>query len=367
MDVAGMQNARLGAIYLWQGTKHKSPLAETVLGGMLSSAGALAGIKDINIPVPDQAVDLVSMGIQSGRDTGPQGGLWATIKAWAEDFVQKVWEKIKETLGDVAEIGGHIKKIALFVTQQVFQKAAPLIGGAVGLVQGLWKTTVAFVEKLGNWIAKKSVSLNFGHPKTLVKGIEHGITRALLEGLYETARSALSIGLNAASLGGAVIVDAVAAVIEAATKIIWRFAESRIISKFCEQATHFWTARAEKSALHLDAMKFDNWLKPATRKVPVIAAVTLGSGIAGDKMRFLQMYTGGGDVISANQFKSGVKYLDQMKRAGSRLIERTGIDFTSNDQMIDGLLKLAKSHDEVKAATNFWHKLFRTGDKIVRA
>ncbi len=367
MDVEGMQNARLGAIYLWQGTRHSSPLIKTITGGVLDSVGGLAGIKEINIPVPGEAADLVADGIESGMETGGRGSVRATIKAWAEDFVKKVWAKIKETFGDIAEIGGLLKSVALFVAQQVFQKAAPIIGGVAGLAQGLWKTTVAFVEKLGNWIAKQTVQLNFGHPRTLVKGIEWGLTRALLEGLYEIAKNAVSIGLNAASLGAAAIVDAIAAVVEAAAKIIWRIAESKIIRKFCDEAKSFWLSRDQPNALHLDAMKFDNWLRPATRKVPVIAAVTLGSGIAGDKMRFLQMYTGDGKVISDSKFKAGAKYLDQMKRCGSRLIERSELEFSSDDQIIDGLHKLARSHDEVKAQTKWWRRLFRTTDKIIRA
>ncbi len=368
MDIQGMQNARLGAIYLWQGTKVTSPIVSTVVGGALGSAGGILGAYDINFPVPDQAGELASDAIESGMDSGGQGGLWQNIKNWALDFVQKVWAKIRETLGDVAAIGGHLKKIALFVAQQVFQKAAPVIGGVVGLVQGLWKTTVAFCEKFSNWKAKYGVVLNFGHPKTLVKGIESGLTRALLEGLYETAKSAVSIGLNAASLGGAAIVDAIVACVEAVAKIVWRIAEYNVIKKFISDATTFWNTRGTAKAMHLDSFKFDNWLRPATQKVPEIAAVTLGSGIAGDKMRFLQMYTGAGTTITSSQFKAGVKYLDQMKRTGSRLIERSGLEFTSSDAMIDGLLKLAKKHDEVHAVKKgFWARLFRTTDKIVRA
>ena len=365
MDVAGMQNARLGAIYLWQGTTMKSPLAKAVIGGALGSAGALAGLKDVNIPLPDQSTDVLATGWDVALDT-EQGRVWATIKAWATEFVKEVWKKIKEVFGEIGELLGHLKSIALFVAQQVFTKAAPVIGSAAGLAQGLWKTTVAFCEKLGNWLAKRHVKLVHGHPKTLVNGIERGLTRALLEGLYETAKSSLLLGLNIASLGAASIIDAIAAVIEAVTKIIWRIAEAKIVRQFCAQAKVFWTGRSETNAIHLDSMKFDNWLKGATNKVPLIAAVTLGTGIAGDKMRFLQMYTGRGATISQSQFDSGVKYLDQMKRSGARLMERSDIEFDSDDGMIKGLLKLAESHDKVAAKPSFWKRLFRQTDKFMR-
>ena len=366
MDIAGMQNARLGTIYLWQGVKYNSQLADLVIGGAMTSVSGILGCKDINVAEFGLGVEVTTMATQS-RSEGP-GGLWHKIKTWAEDLMQKLWQKIKAVFGDVAEMLGTLKGLALFVTQQVFAKAAPLIGGAVGLVSGLWKTSVAIAEKVGNWIAKKSVKLTFGHPKTLVKGIDQGINRALLEGIYETVKSAVSLGLNAASLGGAAIVDAVTGIIEAAVKIIWRVAESKVIKKFIKDAKNFWNARGTTTAMHLDSFKFDNWLKPATQKVPVIAAVTLGSGVAGDKMRLLQMYTGEGKVISESDFKSGAAYLDRMKRSGSRLIERSGLEFTSDDLVIAGLLKLANSHDEVETnKRGFFAKLFRTTDKVMRA
>ena len=100
MDVAGMQNARLGAIYLWQGTTLDSPLAKTVIGGALSSMGSLAGLKEINIPIPDQATDVLAMGVSAANDTSGSGDLLSTIKAWAQDFVHKVWAKVKDDITD---------------------------------------------------------------------------------------------------------------------------------------------------------------------------------------------------------------------------------------------------------------------------
>lgn len=365
MDVAGLQNARLGVLYLWQGVKYKSPLAEAVIGGTMTAVSGITGTQDINVAEFGLGVEIAAMAADS-RAQGP-GGLWARIKSWAEDLISKLWEKIKGVFGDVAEMLGMLKGIALFVTQQVFAKAAPFIGGAAGLVTGLWKTTSAIVEKVGNWMASKGVRIAFGHPQTMVNGIESGITRALLEGIYESVRSAVSIGLNAASFGGAAIVDAVAGIVEAAVKIIWRVAESKIVNKFVSEARTYWQARDTDAAFHLDSMKFNDWLQGTTQKVPVTAALTLGSGIAGDKMRLLQMYTGGGQVISQSAFDAGVAYLDKVKRSGSRLIERAGLKFESDDPMVASLLKLAESHDEVTSKKKWYKSLFRKVDKVVRA
>ncbi|PCH95038.1 MAG: hypothetical protein COB83_09955 [Gammaproteobacteria bacterium] len=365
MDVSGMNNARLGVVYLWQGVNVKSPIADAVMGGVMTSVSGILGTKDINVAEFGLGVEVATM-VAESRSQG-QTGLFNQIKAWAEDLMSKIWGKIKEIFGDVAEMLGTLKGIALFVTQQVFAKAAPIIGGAVGLVQGLWKTTVGIIEKVGSWIASKGVKIAFGHPQTLVNGVEQGLTRSLLEGIYETIKSAVSLGLNVASFGGAAIVDCVVGIVEAAIKIIWRVAESKVVNKFILEASNMWNTKDTDRAMHTDNQKFDDWLRPVTQKVPLVASVTLGSGIAGDKMRFLQMYTGVGQIITKSSFNKSVTYLDQLKRAGSRLMERSGVEFTSDNETIAGLLKLANSHDEVHAKKSRWKRFFRVVDKVVRA
>ena len=152
-----MNNARLGVVYLWQGVNVKSPIADAVMGGVMTSVSGILGTKDINVAEFGLGVEVATM-VAESRSQG-QTGLFNQIKAWAEDLMSKIWGKIKEIFGDVAEMLGTLKGIALFVTQQVFAKAAPIIGGAVGLVQGLWKTTVGIIEKVGSWIASKGVKI----------------------------------------------------------------------------------------------------------------------------------------------------------------------------------------------------------------
>lgn len=362
-----MKNARLGVAYLWQGTSHQSPLINTIVSGMLGSAGALAGVREINLPLPDQTTDVLQIGIESGIESGPKATVWRTVKEWATTFVAKLWEKIKSIFGDVSEMAVHLKKISLFVAQQVYAQAAPFIGGTSTLVSGLWKTTGAFVEKLGLWVASRTVTMNYGHPRTLVEGIEAGLNRSMLDGIYDIARSSLSIGVNALEFGGAAGLDAVAAIIDAAVKILWRYAESRTITQFCQSAKQVWQSRGATKGVISRANRFQKWLRRGTEAAPIIAAVTVGSGVAGDKMRFLQMYADNGAIITQSQFNEGVSYLEGLKRTAARLIERSEIDFTSQDQIIDGLLKLAKSHNTTASSTSTgWWGFFGL-DKVFRS
>ena len=344
--IADMQNARLGVIYLWQGVQVKSPILSTAVGGALGSTGAVLGALDVDFPVPDQAGDVAVAALAAGGGVERQT-LWIRIKTWALEFVQKVWEKVRNTLGNVPEMAGHVRSIGVFIAGQVFAHAAPFIGAANGLISGLVKAGRAFIASLSNWRAGRGVSVKDGHPKTLLKGVEWGVKRALWEGLAEIAKSATSIGLNAASFGGAAIVDAVMACLQAAVKLVWRIAEYCILTTFINQAKNFWAIRDLDTAKHLDAEKFNDWLKPATQKVPVIAALSLGSGIAGDKMRLLQMYNKKDDPISQSQFDRGVTYIDQLKGEGARLIKKSGLEFSGTNTFIDGLIEHAQSHDPI--------------------
>ncbi|GAP38724.1 hypothetical protein ABXN37_26885 [Piscinibacter sakaiensis] len=361
-----LQNARLGALYLWQGTTHSSPLLQTIISGTLGSATALAGIKEINIALPDQTTDIVQFAIQAQRDPGAQGKLWKSVQSWAESLLGQLWAKIKDIFGDIVEVGVQVKKIALWVAQMVYSDLAPFIGGGSTLVSGLVKAGTAFVERSSSWLASKGVVLNTGHPDTLVGAINAGLSRALLDGVYDIARSSLSIGLNWATYGGAATVDAIAAVIDAAYKMVWRYAESCTITAFCQRAQQLWGNRTSKRGAVRKGATFTKWMEPAVTKVPLIAAVTLASGLTGDKMRFLNMFTDQDAVIGQSQFDKGCEYLEQVKRAASRMIVQSEIDFTSKDPLIDGLLKKAKATNLDSSPTTTWwgywglDKLFRS-------
>lgn len=252
------------------------------------------------------------------------------------------------------------------MAQYVYASAAPFEGAGATFVSGLVKAGTAFVEKVSTWVSSKSVAINYGHPETIVKAIEWGITRSMLDGIYDLARSSLSASLNAASFGGAAIVDGIAGVIDAAVKILWRVYESTVITDFCSRAQQIWKSRGTKNDAIRRQAKFLKWFRPAVEQVPVLAAVTVGSGIAGDKMRFLNMFTDQKAIITQSQFAVGCDYLEQVKRSASRMILQSEIDFTSGDKNIEGLITLAKSYNSNSSASNSWWAYWGL-DKIFRA
>jgi hypothetical protein len=96
----------------------------------------------------------------------------------------------------------------------------------------------------------------------------------------------------------------------------------------------------------------------ATENAPVIGAITLSTQIAGDKMRFLNMYTGK-QVISENQFKAGVSYLDALKSTGREYAKKWGSRLISQDAMVKGLLRIVEhGADAITPPKKAWYKFW---------
>ena len=76
----------------------------------------------------------------------------------------------------------------------------------------------------------------------------------------------------------------------------------------------------------------------------MIAAITLNSGICGDKMHFLNMFQKDGYAISQSDFNQGVRYIDGLKSYASEAIGNWGFQVSSTakdgeGKMINGLLR----------------------------
>ncbi|MEM1163949.1 MAG: hypothetical protein AAGJ28_23705, partial [Pseudomonadota bacterium] len=104
-----MQNARLGVIYLWQGIEVKVPLIESIIGGTLGGIGAGMGAKNWNVPIPDQATDVLTAGVEAKDAVAKGASFYEQIEQWSRIFVKKVAEKLKTMLCDIRELAQFIR------------------------------------------------------------------------------------------------------------------------------------------------------------------------------------------------------------------------------------------------------------------
>ncbi|MFW5741367.1 MAG: hypothetical protein ACOC1F_13485, partial [Myxococcota bacterium] len=281
-----LRNMRAGIAYLWQGTMVQSPLVGDCFKGMLGVAGGVTSVCGKHYPVPDQTATVLTAATDAAGAVSDNTGTWQKIKDWASDLIKSLWRAIKGSFKNAGNTFSTIKSLATFVAQQVWKSAAPYIGQASNLLGGLWDVSKGVHQRLKLASAGRHVKLRSGIPYVMVSGVLDALNNAIWCDLGGAVKSAALLTTQALSAGGSALVDLLVSIIEAAAKLIYRMFELEDINEFISSARSIWTNRALQK----------NWINEPRRSVifcdaiferPLIAAVTLSSGLAGDKMRLL--------------------------------------------------------------------------------
>jgi len=282
------------------------------------------------------------------------------IKATLYEYAQKIWDAIKEQLasakqkfaGMLADPGGTalevlpgmLRKLCDLLAGKFLANAAPFIGAGLDIAKGLANSIDSGVTKFKEWLAGRDVVLLAGHPGTIVKAIRRAMWFSVGEGVYDTLKGGLKLGMEFASSGAAVLASLIVSIVEALVKTIWRVIELIRMRSFFKQAAQYWQSRNEAGALQLRPIAFNNWFKSYAIDMPALSVLALNSGVCGDKMHFLKMYKDDNTVVSQAAFSAGASYVDDLKIWGSKFLDDAGYSFSSEDPVVAGLLKLAQSH-----------------------
>jgi len=103
--------------------------------------------------------------------------------------------------------------------------------------------------------------------------------------------------------------------------------------------------------------KFSVWFKKQIDRAPVVAALVMNCGVAGDALTFLQVCTSSGVVMHQGQFDKGVTYLNHLKMSASDLIldVQDAMKLSSRDKLVAPLLANATNKGLVlKEAGSSW-------------
>ncbi|MDH5540571.1 MAG: hypothetical protein OEY03_14315 [Rhizobacter sp.] len=286
--------------------------------------------------------------------------IWESIKATLYEYAQKIWDAIRAQLAGakqkfadllsdpaasaLAVLPGMLRKLCDLLAGKFLAAAAPFIGAGLDLAKGLANTIDSGVTKFKEWLSGRDVVLLAGHPGTIVQAIRRAMWFSVGEGLYDTVKGGLKLGLEFASSGASVIGALIVSIVEALVTTIWRVIEIIRMRGFFKQAAQYWQVRGEAGALHTRPIAFNNWFKGYAVDMPALSVLALNSGVCGDKMHFLKMYSDDTSVIPQSAFDQGCKYVDELKVWGSKFLGDAGFSFSSQDPVVSGLLKLAQSH-----------------------
>ena len=274
------------------------------------------------------------------------------IKVWFDMLVEKVLGILKEKFGTVEGIAGTIKQVVMGLVGLLAAKAAPFVGAGMELASAVGKTLDASVTRFRTWKEGKNVEVAQGHPATIVDSITRAMTLSLFEGLWSVMKGAGALAMDVVGFGAGGLVNVIISAGELLIKFIWKLVETVRFNKFCGEAVGYWDNQTSADALHRSPFAFSEWYRKYALNIPLIAAITLNTGICGDKMRYLTMFRAGGiQPISSQDFENGVRFLDNLKPWGAKYISNSGFSIRSDDVLVNNLVNtFATSHSREKSA-----------------
>jgi hypothetical protein len=270
------------------------------------------------------------------------------IQGWFDKLVDKVVAFLEKKFGTISGIAATVKKLVVALVGIVAKEAVPFLKSGLDLARSIGSTIDAAATRFRTWAEGHNVEVAAGHPATVVDSITRAMTASLLKGLWGVLKGAGGIAMQATSFGGATVVNMVIAASELLIKFIWKLVETVRFNAFCDEALGYWNGQSN-NGIHRRPFAFSEWYRSWALNLPLIAVLTLNTGICGDKMRYLTMFSADGKPITSEQFQHGVRFLDNLKPWGAQYIKDSGFRIRSSDALVDGLVNsFATSHEKEK-------------------
>jgi hypothetical protein len=235
---------------------------------------------------------------------------------------------------------GKLRALYDFLAGTYLGHVAPYISGGLATLGGVIQAIEAGVTRWSEYAHSRGVLLLPGYPGTVVQSIRGAMDVSVGAGVFKTLKGSVSLvatGLSAGSAGA--IASLVLSLVEILVTVRWRLYDLKRMQAFFAQAKHHWLHRQLPDAIQHRPIAFNSWFRRYALHTPAISALALNSGICGDKMRFLQMFTPSHEAIPQSAFDAGVLYVDELKEWSSRYLETVGYKFSSDDDLISALIK----------------------------
>ena len=356
-----LAHSRKGLIYLFSAVEVEMGMGKILVEGAFDMfdgvsdvvgnmpemvSKAATGARKVSLKLLESKSDSKPVGPKMGAPPA-QRTLWERIKETFTEYAKKLYNLLKTKYADFVNsstsekadtIWTYVQKIVNFVSGNVLTSAIPFLGASFDVVNGIKDTTVACYHRYMAYSLGKGVVLNEGHPGVIAASIERAMNLGIGKGLYDTFKGAGNLAMQAASFGGAAIVSLVITGCELIAKVLYRLWETSGMRTFFADCKKRWTA---KDTIYESAPDFTEWYSKAAYALPCLSALAVNSGITGDKMAYLTMFTDGTQKVAITQakFDQGVSYVEKLKSWSLSYLEDTGYDFDSTDPLVKGLLK----------------------------
>lgn len=330
---AELENSRLGVIYF--------------LGNLQVDFSPEKSATELK----NKALALLQSKVGDGRILSAATKVGAAVEA-VDRKVDEIAEAIRNWLVDRFDIDPGDAKLAvdhlrynlpslIYGIQGAARGTGSIDSGASTIASGLCTAITKTIEYFDLRHAGSGVVLETGHPDIVAASIKRSVGKSALVGLADAALAGAKAALAAFTAGVGVIINKVAGVIEQLLRFAVRFCDALTLRKVFADARGKWACHKQPDAIQARPAAFADWFQETVGRAAVVAALVMNCGIAGDAMRFLQVVSGEGAVVTQGQFDKGVTYLNGLKSAAGDLIQQIQQDMRvwSADPMTASLLK----------------------------
>jgi hypothetical protein len=346
-------------------TAQLNPKVESLTGAAKAGAQGgqklLGGVERIAEKKLGNAMSGVVFGIEDPQGkkivVSPKNETEQTLWRWLKDFVSGILDKLREKFTSLQTYAPIFTAAIKAIVSEISKQAGALFTDAVTTVAGVEKIIKGFGERIASAIAMNRVKLVQGYPSAVVDAIHRSMTLSGIEGLCQTARGVGGMALTTLAPVAAPIVSLVLNACEKLFRLLWRVAEiGEMKAAFALSREEYKRGKAYEAAirdgktadapLHAQPMEFAKWFRAQATKVPVLACLTLTSGICGDKMTYLAMYNDDGKELDSKQFLKGAEGVDALKQWGSDYLAKSGYEFHTSDSFVSTMLKKQAANAE---------------------
>ncbi|UPG95699.1 hypothetical protein [Luteibacter aegosomatissinici] len=349
----GMVNARLGILYLFGNLACDEGKYRIITNGLIDMAGKGSGTLGTAVKrTTDAGTCFTPYAAGSAERTAKRQQVSNALKGIAASVTQAIFTQRAngEDDGEGTKteaiwkaIPGGLQTVCDHIAEKVMDQISPFLANGVAATQGLVTAVKVGGERFVVHARGKGVTLVPGVPTTTIDGIKRGMDLSLAGEVYNVLKGGTALALEGLTAG---VAGAIAGIAFSAIEVLVAFARKvhdfYRIRLFLTDAKALWAQREKPNSLHRQPYAFNRWYRKTAMRVPAIPVLTLNSGVCGDKMRMLCMFSNEGEVISQQNFDKGVAYIDHLKGWGSSYLEETAYSFTSADKLVAELIKPAK-------------------------
>lgn len=271
-----------------------------------------------------------------------------------KDLVKWLMDKLQSMGKDPFMEGTEtLRPLIMFAVKKCAEAAVPFVSAGLDLVVGLAQTFKGIKMKVGGWLERRKIRITDGHPALLASRIEKCMTMDIAAGLWTLIKGAVQMALAFLAAGAQGLISAITSAVEWVIKFVMRLMEQASIrlflvrarSRFLEEkvpvdevslgdprVTRAPSEVARTGSLVGNMKEFKKFFQEGCDASPVIAMLTLNSGICGSQWQLQNMFTDLGE-IGQKEFDSGTKYFTRLKKYGLKYLNDCGFQFVANPSM----------------------------------